>query len=229
MNESTSSHSKLIGIGLAVVVIAIPLAIFLLQPDPEPTLAVPATSVEKKPTPARFGPGVLTQSTPSASAPANSGALDVGAPPGLEIMPNQHLVINKEMRDVFDYFLLGADAADRSSRVAKLQAHLKAKLPSPALEEASQIATAYLSYLIGFEKLMANEMSRPKTETTSVPSNIVEAERLSSRMVEISQMRKTVLGEKIAKLWYTEEEEGMRQSIAEMRQLNANPQEPNTR
>lgn len=212
---------------IAVVAVLIPVAIYLMQPEPEPPVSV-TTAVKEKKAPPRFGPGVLIESRPEAAS--DPTAVDPGAPPGLAVTPDQRLLINREMRDVYDYFLLASTAADRATRVAKLHAHLKAKLPSAAYEEAAQIASNYLAYLNAFESLMASEsMFMQKSETRSLPSNADEVERFSTRITQISRLRQSMLGVKIAQIWFAEEEANMQQSLTEMRQLNANPQQPNVR
>src|ERR1035437_6235792 len=107
-NQAASTSSKrwkLLGPIIAVVVLVIPVAIYIMQPEPEPPVST-VTAVKEKKAPPRFGPGVLTESSPEPTVPADPAAVDAEAPPGLAVTPDQHLLVNKELRDVFDYFLL---------------------------------------------------------------------------------------------------------------------------
>jgi hypothetical protein len=225
--KPSSRRWNMLGPVIGVTVLLTLLAIYVMQPEPEPP-ATPSTAAKENKTPPRFGPGVLPESTLEPTIPGDAAA-DPEAPPGLAVTADQRLLINKEMRDVFDYFLMAGRVPDRSTRMARLHAHMKAKLPPDAYSEAAQIASNYLAYLSAFEKLMADELNRPRSDPGSPMANPDDSERISARIVQISQLRQSMLGTRIAQLWYAEEEAGTQQSLAEMRQLNANPQQPNIR
>jgi hypothetical protein len=218
-NMSSKSSSWTMPI-IVVVLAAIAIGIYLSLSDSEPVAPAVAPAIAPK-GPTRFGPGMLSNAQPEIAAPVDHGYADPGAPPGLEVTPGQQLMVNKEMRNVFDYFLVPGGAAERPVHLARLQAHLKAKLPPPAYAEAAEIAANYSAYLTALEKLRSTELNLPKTQMTSIPLNAQDAERFSAKISEITRLRQSLLGVKVAQLWYGEEEEAMQQSLTELREHNA--------
>jgi lipase chaperone LimK len=221
--HTSFNQKRLTTIAIVAAVVLIPFSFYFLQPKSKQasfTAPKPTTSTIQP----RFGPGILQAQSHPSIAPSDTGRADPGAPPGLAVTPGQLLAHNKEMRDVFDYFLLGGSGAERSVRFERLQAHLKAKLPATAYQEAEQIASNYLRYLDAFEKFTANETLVPKTETTSVPANANELERFNAKVLELSRIRQSILGVKIAQLWFAEEEATMQQSLEDVRQASLHPQ-----
>src|SRR5713226_7840228 len=107
------------------------LMVWLKQPNHEMPLrkVLDAPSVA----PIRFGPGLLTESTPAtAMLPV---ADDTTPPGGLETTADQHLIVNRALHDVLDYYLLGGHPGRRAAHGAQLQTYLKARLPAPAYGE----------------------------------------------------------------------------------------------
>jgi hypothetical protein len=207
-----------ISAGLAVLTAA-----YLLQPEAEVPTQNEAVD-NKKMEEMRFGPGKLSGSKPAMPLYVNQSATDNEVPFGLAVTPGQQLLPNKEMRNVFDYFLAKGNSAGRSGNFAKLDAHLKTVLPAPAYLEARQIASDYMNYLNAYDQMMAQGQTQPRTETTSVPVDSVEMERFSTTLSQISRMRQSMLGVRIAQLWYADEEEGMQQNFAAVRQRNIDSQ-----
>jgi hypothetical protein len=207
------TQSKFLVAALATALIGIPLAVYALQSEAAPGMAPEsgaAISLPARLEQVRFGPGMPPTATVGVEAPAAvPAAPDQWAPAGLEATPDRHLAITREMRTVFDYFLQPASPGDRSSRVEKLQAHMSAKLPPEACAEARPIVSSYVDYLAAVDTLDANEKSALQN-----PAGTANAEQMTARMSELSRLRQTVLGVRLAQLWFADEEIGMRQYIA---------------
>ena len=105
--------------------------------------------------PVRFGPGILSDASPAPAASAVPTIEDTAAPDGLAVTVDQHLEVNRALKDVADYFLLGGRQGTRAEHLAALLAHLKAKLTPPASEEAERIVRAYAAYLDAHDALLA--------------------------------------------------------------------------
>lgn len=71
---------------------------------------------------------------------------DTQAPDGLRVDARGHLIIEAANRAVFDYFLDVPASLSESRRVAMAEAHLRAKLTTPALAEAQSLLQQYLAY-----------------------------------------------------------------------------------
>jgi hypothetical protein len=197
--------SKLVyfGAGLVIAAIVIPVSVYVMWPEPipEPT----TTPVLQKPEQTRMGPGVLTASNSAAAQPADSVSQDYSwVPPGLEVTPDQRLVLNKDMRMVFDYFLQPADRGNRADRLKKLQTYLKAKLPPTAYDEATQLASNYARYL---EALDARNATQPDPmQSGEIPTTYAGIEQLKANLAEQTRLRQTILGVNISQLWFADED-----------------------
>lgn len=217
------ARRKVLTAGIVLALLGIPLALYWLRPEPEPESASPPLSQVRVPAAApRFGPGVLSA---SASSPSKASEFDSGAPVGITAAQDQHLVINRELRNTFDYFLLEGNALERATRVARLQQYLKAKLPATANEEATKLAATYLNYLDAFQKLTSVDSRIPKTASPSSPPNAEDIERFNVKMEQIAKLRRDMFGEQTARLWFAEDQEVMQQSVIEMRQAYRDFQE----
>jgi hypothetical protein len=203
--------------------IAVLIAAYLLQPEAEVPMQNEAVD-NKKVEETRFGPGKLSGSKHAMPLYSNQSAIDNEVPFGLAVTPGQQLLPNKELRKVFDYFLARSNSAGRAGNFAKLDTHLKTALPTPAYLEARQIASDYMNYLNAYDEMMAHGQNQPKNETTSVPVDSVEMERFSITLSQISRMRQSMLGVRIAQLWYADEEEDMQQNFVAVRQRNIDSQ-----
>jgi lipase chaperone LimK len=203
--------------GAAVVVagVVFTAVFYMMQSEPEPKAPSVAAQVPQEP--ARFGPGLFPAAKVELPPPTDPAAVDSWAPAGMEITPDQHLVRNKEMRLVFDYFLQPTNPGDRSERLKKLQTHLKATLPAPAYEEAQPLTLSYANYLDALDARKAN--GQDPAQPGSLPTDYSEIEKLKAGMAEVSRLRQTMLGVEIARLWFGEEEQGLQQLLARRGQL----------
>lgn len=215
----TAGKRKLVA-GIASGVLLTLLAVYLGQqkePDPAPLEAATQTN-----TPERFGPGVWTGPAPEATTAGETGASDTNAPGGLAVTPDKHLVLNKALKDVADYFLLGGHPGTRPMHAEKLRAHLKASLPSPAFEEAVAIVQNYVDYLDAHDKLLARDSMPAATPDSALGS--MDIERIGSWLAQRARLRQDLLGMQVAQLWFGEEELLDQQMLASMRQHGKPPQ-----
>lgn len=202
--------AKTVGAGAAASILLLLLAAYLGSSDEQASEAsAPAASVD---TSVRFGPGVWTE----AGHVPGSGGAGTSAPEGLTVTADQHLVINRALKDAFDYFLLGGHLGAREEHSTKLLAHLKASLPVPALQEAEKIIRSYVAYLDAHDTLLARE-TIPALNPDSVLTS-QEVERISAWLAQRAQLRQELLGMHIAQAWFGEEEIRDQQVVAAMRQ-----------
>lgn len=218
MQQSTQKHSSVLtkrpGFVVAGGVALTLLALYFGQADeeiPQPTV-VPSQSAA----PARFGPGIWTDPAPPATMTAVPMASDTAAPEGLATTADGHIVVNKALKDVVDYFLLGGYPGERAEHAEKLLAHLKLSLPQPASDEAAQIAQNYLRYLDEHDKLLARAPVPPASpESTYRPPDI---ERISVWVAQRARLRQDLLGIHVAGVWFGEEEANDQQLLASLRE-----------
>lgn len=135
---------------------------------------------------------------------SDSVAQDSWVPSGLEVTPDQHLVLNKDMRAVFDYFLQPADRGNRSERLKRLQSYLKAKLPPAAYDEATPIVANYARYLEALDASSINK--KDPMESGSVPTSYAGIEQLKANIAEQTRLRQSILGVSISQLWFGDED-----------------------
>jgi len=208
---SIETKWKIAGAALVVASVVIAASVYLLQQEPaqEQTAVAPQNKQES----ARFGPGLMTDAKPLPNSQTpEAPAADPWAPEGLEVAPDQHLVINKGLRLVFDYFLQPANPGDRTERLAKLQAHLKAKLPAGALAEALPIASNYVTYLVALDAQNAND--KEPLPRDSIPTSYSGIEHMKAKLAETSRLRQSILGVSVAHAWFADEETGVQIFLA---------------
>lgn len=206
---ATGSGWRYFGAALLVAAIVVPATLYFLTPAP--TDETPATSTPVKHVSSAFGPGLLPTAK-AESAPQNGAtAIDPWVPSGMEVTSDNHLVINKEMRSVFDYFLQPTIPGDRSERMKKLQAYLKNTLPPIAYEESTPIVLSYAKYLDALDA--RNATDKGQEQNASLPTSYSEIEQMKTKMAEIDRLRQTILGIRLADLWFANEEAGMRQFL----------------
>ncbi|HEY0845472.1 MAG TPA: lipase secretion chaperone [Noviherbaspirillum sp.] len=197
------------------------LAIYIVLPErAEPVAGAPVHHVESG-APVRFGPGVWSDAPPIPSTVPEPAFADSDAPGGIVITADKRLVVNKALKDVADYFLLGGHAGTRATHMERLIAHLRASLPSPAFEEAAQIVRNYLQYLDTHDALLARTAPPPATPDSILPS--ADIERIGAWLAQRMRLRQDLLGMQVARIWFSEEESADQQLLAAMRQSGGNP------
>lgn len=214
--NSPATRRPLLGLALvasivtAVLVIAV---INFIQPDD--ARALPGSASAPGATSMRYGPGLAMQPGAASATPAQAATADTMAPDGLAITPDNHLVINRALRDVIDYFLLGGLPGERPTHIANLLVHLKKTLPSPASDDATKIARNYVAYLDEHDKLLARE-SLPASPQANV-ALALDVDRLSAWTAQRARLRQSMLGLDVAKVWFGDEEAQTQQQLADMR------------
>lgn len=204
----------LIGIG------AVLLALFAYLRQPASDAPLPDGSSAARELATRFGPGTWIEPTAATTAAAE-GVPDTAPPGGLATTADRHLIANKALHDVIDYFLLGGHPGERPAHVAKLQAHLKASLPSPAYEESVRIVQNYLTYLDAHDQLLAREsMPAPTPESSTAPMDL---DRITAWVAQRARLRQSLLGIKVAETWFAEEEAETQRTLSALRKRGAGP------
>ncbi|WP_136419928.1 lipase secretion chaperone [Herbaspirillum sp. ST 5-3] len=222
--KTRSVTAKRLTAAIASALVVALLAIYSGKPDEKSGPA--ANRIVATELSARFGPGVWTEPGPGKSAiPPEAVDTDTEAPDGLAITGDQHLVINKALRDIADYFLLGGHLGERDLHIAKLLAHLKSRLPSPAFEEAERIVRNYVTYLEAHDKLLAHDPV-PRLSPDS-PALSPDVDRINSWLAQRARLRQELLGIEIAAVWFGDEDANDRQALAALR-ARANGRAPVT-
>lgn len=158
-----------------------------------------------------FGPGSWNHMR-EANLPA---VADTSPPDGLEVGTDRHLRINRALRNVIDYYLLGGLPGSMAEHIAQLLAHLKANLPTVAYIDAERIVQAYLSYLAAHDALLA----RQTTPVVTLDSKLAapDADRMAAWLSQLSRLRQNLLGVEVAKLWFADEEAESQRMLSALR------------
>lgn len=192
------------------------LAVWSVQPDDN--ASVEAAVAVQPATPVRFGPGVWTEPAPAIPV-AETLAFDTRAPGGLAATSDSRLVVNKALKDVADYFLLGGHPGTRAMHAAALLAHLESALPVPAANEATQIVRSYLAYLDEHDKLLARDpMPSVRPDSMHLPP---DPDRIGAWLAQRARLRQNLLGMQVATIWFGEEEANDQQALAAMRERHS--------
>jgi lipase chaperone LimK len=149
----------------------------------------------------------VSDSLPSAS--------DTSPPPGLAVGADQHLQVNRALRDVFDYYLLGGLPGSRSEHLAQLLAYLKNSLPAPAYADGARLAHAYVGYLTAHDALL--ERQSPPAITADSKMAPPDAERMAAWLAQLSRLRQDMLGVEVARIWFGAEEAESQRTLAALR------------
>ncbi|MGB7192374.1 MAG: lipase secretion chaperone [Collimonas pratensis] len=140
---------------------------------------------------------------------------DTSPPPGLVVGADQHLQVNRALRDVFDYYLLGGLPGSRSQHMAQLLAYLKSSLPAPAYADGERLAHAYVAYLAAHDALL--ERQTPPAVTADSKMAAPDAERMATWLAQLSRLRQDMLGIEVAKIWFGAEEAESLRALAVLR------------
>ncbi len=135
----------------------------------------------------------------AATAPAPELA-DTQAPDGLHVDSRGHLVIEAANRAVFDYFLDVPASLPEAQRVAMAEAHVRAKLTSPALGEAQSLLQRYLAY----RKALAaqGDGARSKPSLTQLQQRPEMIATLRQQLATRAALRRQYLGANVAQAWF---------------------------
>ena len=146
-------RSSMVGRGVGLAVIAVLAAVLVTRRD-----CSPAGPRPRSPSPAE-APRAAAAAAPSPARPAlaaGTGAEPPGALPGslegtepdgaIAADPAGHLVIDRELRRLFDHFLIATGEEPLAAIRARIAAVLRARLPAGAAAEAEAILDRYLAY-----------------------------------------------------------------------------------
>jgi lipase chaperone LimK len=198
--------------GLLAVVIGLLAYALIWFCSSEP--AVPASSMQPSVPATRPDRFDLGQWSGTVAENASTTA-DTSPPEGLEAGADQHLRINRALRDVFDYYLLSGLPGSRAEHLAQLLAHLKAGLPALAYADAEPIAYSYVAYLAAHDALLA----RQSVPVVTLDSKLAapDAERMAAWLSQLSRLRQNMLGVEVARVWYADEEAESQRTLAALR------------
>ena len=140
---------------------------------------------------------------------------DTSPPPGLAVGGDQHLQVNRALRDIFDYYLLGGLPGSRGQHMAQLLAYLKNSLPAPAYADGERLAHAYAAYLAAHDALL--ERQTPPAVTADSKMAAPDAERMATWLAQLSRLRQDMLGIEVARIWFGAEEAESQRALAVLR------------
>ena len=200
---------------LALIVVGIGLLAYALGwfrwAEPAAPAATAAQAGSAPAGAAGFGPG---HGSDVASAKATAAA-DTSPPDGLQVGADQHLRVNRALRDVFDYYLLGGLPGTRAEHMAQLLAHLKASLPPLAYADAERVAQSYVTYLAAHDALLERQTMPVVTADSKMAAP--DADRMAAWLAQLSRLRQDTLGIEVAKVWFGDEEAESQRMLAALR------------
>jgi lipase chaperone LimK len=173
---------------------------------------------------AAFGPGVFPDPAAVAtnSPPANPPvARDTDAPAGLETTSDKRLVLNRALRDVFDYHLTSGHPGSRPEHRDQLLKHLESTLPARAFGEAAKIVDKYIAYLDAFSQMFQQNAVPAAGEGSN--ASPLDPERLSEYYAQRTRLRQTMLGIELTEIWFGEEEAEDRDYVTALRENRPEP------
>lgn len=147
--------------------------------------------------------------TPGSSTATSPSAIDLS---NLTVTDRQTLVVDPALLDVFNAFLLKADA----DRADQLKTALKRTLPPVAYAEAVQIAERYQAYMRAHDELLAAQHLPRCTQATDV-----DIERVDTWRQQRDRLRQRLLGERVTQAWYQNDDAQLDQVLQEWRQRAA--------
>lgn len=199
-------------LGITVVVLGLLAAALFCFRFAEPAaLAAGTPAATRVNATERYGPGQLNAAVSDYPAAAS----DTSPPPGLEVGADQHLQVNRAVRDVFDYYLLGGLPGSRAEHMAQLLAYLKSSLPAPAYADGERLARAYVAYLAAHDALL--ERQSPPAVTADSTMAPLDAERMATWLAQLSRLRQDMLGIEVARIWFGAEEAESQRTLAALR------------
>lgn len=118
------------------------------------------------------------------------------APDGkLQADTRGNLVIQQEIRLLFDYFLAGTGEEPLETITARIRAYIAHQLPEPAATQAKQLLDAYLALLNGLATI-----DKPDT------AKDFDSETIAMHLQWVSELRRTYLPHDVADAFFGEDE-----------------------
>ena len=144
------------------------------------------------------------QSDGTAATATPTELADTQAPDGLRVDASGHLILEPANRAVFDYFLDVPASMPEAQRVAMAEAHMRAKLVSPALSEAQSLLQRYLAYRKALATQGDTSRSKPSLEQVQQHPEVLAT--LRQRIGARAALRRQYLGADVAQAWYGDED-----------------------
>lgn len=137
---------------------------------------------------------------PTTTAATPSELVDTQVPDGLHVDAQGHLIVEAANREVFDYFLDVPASLPNAQRVAMAEAHLHAKLVSPALAEARSLLRRYLDYRLALAA--QDDVGRNKPTIEQLQQRPEMLATLRQKLSTRTALRRQYLGADVAQAWY---------------------------
>nr|QBC16460.1 lipase specific chaperone [Ralstonia pickettii] len=141
---------------------------------------------------------------PSAQAAPAPELADTQAPEGLHVDAHGHLIVEAANRAVFDYFLDVPASLPEAQRVSMAEAHLRAKLVTPALAEAQSLLQHYLAYRKAAAQSGASGRNKPSLEQVQQRPELIAT--LRQQLSDRTTLRRQYLGADVAQAWYGDDD-----------------------
>ncbi|MEE2977286.1 MAG: lipase secretion chaperone [Pseudomonadota bacterium] len=129
---------------------------------------------------------------------------DTQAPDGLHADARGHLIVEAANRAVFDYFLDVPASLPEAQRVSMAEAHLRAKLITPALAEAQSLLQHYLVYRKAAAEKGSTGHNKPTLEQVQQRPELIAT--LRQQLSERTALRRQYLGADVAQAWYADDD-----------------------
>ena len=142
---------------------------------------------------------------PLTTAAAAPELADTQAPDGLHVDAHGHLIVEAANRAVFDYFLDVPASLPEAQRVSMAEAHLRAKLITPALAEAQSLLQHYLAYRKAAAQSGTTGRNKPSLEQVQQRPELLIA-TLRQQLSERTALRRQYLGADVAQAWYGDDD-----------------------
>lgn len=129
---------------------------------------------------------------------------------------NGNLIIDRELRRLFDYFLLATETDPLEDAVNRLKKYLEDSVEQPALDQVLSVLDQYLAYkmrLVELEEGMQLADGQANTATT---------EKIAQHLDAVSQLRREMLTAEVVEAFFGAEESHNRYLLARF-QILSNP------
>jgi lipase chaperone LimK len=160
---------------------------------------------------APIGPGTLSVANPLAGI---GGGAPTGRLSPSIVGPDGQLLINLELKQLFDDFLLRGQAGAMTARIERLRASLDATLPPAARAQALALVPSYVDYLTAHDALLARQQLK------LAPGAALDAgyvERLANWQSQRARLRQSTLPAAATQAWFTDDDAQLSDAIDALR------------
>ncbi|MGN6141877.1 MAG: hypothetical protein ACTHNV_23525 [Ralstonia sp.] len=202
LRDRRTWHLSAVAVGAAVVGLSIGVMTTRLPESENPAAVEPHAS----------GADLISPAPNRMPITTSAGGGDA---PALTITAQQTLVVDTALLNVFNTFLLKHD----DDRAEQLKAYLSSKLPPTASAEAVRLAERYQAYMHAHDELLtAQHLSSDMQAAT------VDIERIAVWREQRDRLRQRLLGDRVVKAWYQNDDAQLDQVLQEWRQRMADAQ-----